>query len=75
MEIDGTINEKPEQETVKDQSELVQMLSQYWQKIYTNARLRKILWKILYITLITSAVLFFFSWFIYIVPGLQEAGC
>jgi lipoprotein-anchoring transpeptidase ErfK/SrfK len=64
----------PDQEAVNDKSELVQMLFQYWKKICTNAELRKIFRKILYISMIISFVLFFFSCFIYIVPGLQEAG-
>lgn len=74
MEIDGTINEKPDQNKGDDQGELTRLLSQYWQKIFTNVKFRKILRKILYISLIISAALFFFSCFIYIVPGLQEAG-
>jgi hypothetical protein len=68
------IQEKPDNEPVNDQSELVQILSEYWQKIYTNAILRKTIRKILYIILIICIVLFIFSWFIYIIPGFQEAG-
>jgi hypothetical protein len=74
MEIKGNTNENPDKIPVNEQSELVQMLFQYWQKIYTNSLLRRIIRKGLYISLIISVILFFFSWFIYLVPCLQEAG-
>jgi hypothetical protein len=59
---------------VHDHSELVQMLLEIWRKIYTNIYLRKAIAKILFISLIIILVLFVFSWFLYIIPGLQEAG-
>ena len=62
----------PVQEPANDHSELVQMLLNAWKKIYTNTLLRKALWRILFITLIISIVLFIFAWFLYIVPSLQE---
>jgi hypothetical protein len=64
----------PVQEIVNDQSELVQMLAQIWFRIYKNIIVRKIVRKTLFISLILLLVLFIISWFIYIVPGLQEAG-
>jgi lipoprotein-anchoring transpeptidase ErfK/SrfK len=66
--------DKTDNEEVTGQSELVQLLLSYWNKIYFNTVLRKIIRNTLYLTLLITAVLFFFSWFIYITPGLQESG-
>jgi hypothetical protein len=74
MEIDGKINEKPDDEPVSEQSELVQIISEYWKKICTNLIIRKIIRKTLFISLIIFIILFIFSWFIYIIPGFQEVG-
>jgi len=59
---------------VYEHSELVQMLLELWRKIYSNLYLRKAIAKVLFISLVIFIVLFVFSWFIYIIPGLQEAG-
>ena len=90
MEIDDKVNEKSDQDLVEDQkavnvakadepivrnqSELVQMLTNYWLKVYNNALLRKIISRALYIAMVIFIFLFIFSWFTYIVPGLQEIG-
>jgi lipoprotein-anchoring transpeptidase ErfK/SrfK len=74
MEIDDKISEKPEMDKVNEQSELAQLLSHYFDKIYNQILLRKIVRKILFVILIISILLFIFSWFIIIIPGLQEAG-
>jgi lipoprotein-anchoring transpeptidase ErfK/SrfK len=68
------VHEMIDNEPVSNRSELILILLQFWQKIYTNTILRKTIRKILFITLITIIILFIFSWFIYIVPGFQEAG-
>jgi hypothetical protein len=68
------IQEEPVVETVSGRSELVQMLFLIFNKVYTNNILRKTLRNILLVALIIYIVLFIFSWFIYIIPGLQEAG-
>jgi hypothetical protein len=65
---------KSDQDTATDQSELVQMISQFCQKIYNSSVIRKIGRKILFIALLIFIILFVFSWFIYIVPVLQESG-
>jgi hypothetical protein len=79
MEIEDKIKEEPDQEklnqeSVIDQSELLQMLSLYWQKMLNNTLLRKIFRKVIILVSIILIVLFIFSWFIYIVPKLQETG-
>lgn len=90
MEIDGKVNEKPDLDPVDDQktiietkaelsvvrnrSELVQMLLEFWLKVYKNTVLRKIISKVLVIGLIAFIVLFIVSWFTYIVPQFQEIG-
>jgi hypothetical protein len=66
--------EGPGNITDNDQNELVQMISKYWQKIYTSHFLRSTLRRIIYIAIIIFIALFIFSWFVFIVPGLQEAG-
>jgi hypothetical protein len=90
METDDKVNEKADQDLVNDQqslkaeqpvqavvrnqSELVQMLSEFWLKIYYNTVLRKTIRKILLIAMVSAIALFIISWFIYIIPGLQETG-
>lgn len=74
MEIDGNITDKPEMNNGNVQSELAQLLSHYFDKIYKQTLLRKIVSRFLFVILILSILLFVFSWFIYIIPGLQEAG-
>ncbi|MBA4323248.1 MAG: hypothetical protein C0408_10580, partial [Odoribacter sp.] len=74
MEIDNKRFEKPAQENKTDQSELVQMLLLTWKRINNNILLRKITGKVLYISLIISMVIFILSWFVYLVPVLQETG-
>jgi hypothetical protein len=74
MEIDGNIGEKPEGNKGDGQSELAQLLSHYYDKIYNQILLRKIVRRILFITLIVSVLFFIISWFIYIIPALQETG-
>jgi hypothetical protein len=68
------VQEKPDQEPLKQHSELVQMLLESWLTIYTNRIIRKTILNVLLLTLTILTVLFIFSWFIYIVPGLQETG-
>ncbi len=74
MEIDGKNIEKPEMDNGNGQSELGQLLSSWFNKIYGQTLLRKIVRRILLVVLMLSILLFVFSWFIYIIPGLQEAG-
>jgi lipoprotein-anchoring transpeptidase ErfK/SrfK len=68
------VQEQSDKETLKKQSELVQMLLEYWLKIYTSRKIRKTILNVLFIALTILIVLFIFSWFTYIVPGLQETG-
>jgi lipoprotein-anchoring transpeptidase ErfK/SrfK len=74
MEIDSNIADKPELNKGNDQSELGQLLSYYIDKIYKHTLLRKIMGRIFFGIVILSVILFLFSWFIYIIPGLQETG-
>ena len=76
MEIDDKVNEKSDQDLVEDQkavnvakadepivrnqSELVQMLTNYWLKVYNNALLRKIISRALYIAMVIFIFLFIF---------------
>ena len=88
MGTDGEINKEPDQrkvidqgnpvhekidnEPVSDRSELILMLLQFWQKIYSNTIIIKTIRKILFIILITIIIIFVFSWFIYIVPAFSR---
>jgi len=79
MESDGNNIEKPVREPADKRSELVGILLLSFQKIchntlkiYHNTILRLVIRKTLLVILIISMVLFIFSWFIYIVPYLQE---
>ena len=74
MEIESKISETPDVNKGDDKSELAQLLSHYFNKIYNQILLRKIVRNILFITLIISVLLFIFAWFIYIIPALQETG-
>jgi L,D-transpeptidase catalytic domain len=74
MVSDDNNIEKLVQAPVDEHSELVQMLLKSFQKICHNAILRLVIRKTLLVILIISLVLFTFSWFIYIVPCLQETG-
>jgi lipoprotein-anchoring transpeptidase ErfK/SrfK len=74
MESEDNIADKPELEQGDDRSELAQLLSSYFDKLYRQTLLRKIVSRILFGILILSLAFFIFSWFIYIVPGLQETG-
>jgi lipoprotein-anchoring transpeptidase ErfK/SrfK len=69
-----TVQEKPVPEPSDDHSELENLLLHFWQKIYSNVILRLILRKILLTILIITLLIFIFSWFIYIIPYLQETG-
>ena len=74
MEIESKISETPDVNKGDDKSELAQLLSHYFNKIYNQILVRKIVRNILFITLIISVLLFIFTWFIYLIPALQEAG-
>lgn len=56
------------------QSELVLMLSGYLNKLIRNPVLRIVVAKTILITAIVLIVFFIFSYFVYIVPSLQEMG-
>jgi hypothetical protein len=53
-------------------SELYLMLSGYLNKVIVNPLLRKIVWNTILAILVILSVLLVFSFFLYIVPGLQE---
>jgi lipoprotein-anchoring transpeptidase ErfK/SrfK len=55
-----------------DRNELLQILSLYWSRIYSNLLLRKIITGISYFGLIIFILFFIFSWFVFLVPGFQE---
>ena len=69
-----TIQEKIIFEPSDDHSELVRMLLQFWHKIYSNTILRRVIRNIIFIFLIITLLIFIFSWFIFLVPDLQETG-
>jgi hypothetical protein len=73
-EFPEKIQDKPYQEPSSDRSELAQMLFSNWRRVYNNLFLRKIIIKVLIVLLIIFGIIFIFSWFVYIVPGLQETG-
>lgn len=72
MENENTINERMDNVSANGQSELIVMLSEYWHKIINNQLLIEVGKKTLLITAIILFVLFIFSFFLYIVPGMQE---
>ena len=77
MDTDNNLNENNLSESNDipvglAQSELVVMLSGYLNKIIKNSVLRIIVAKIILVTAIVISVLFLFSFFLYIVPSLQE---
>ncbi len=72
MENEGNNVQGMEQEPVEGQSELVQMLYSFWQKIAGNEQLMIVLRKTLHGIIVVLSILFVFCFFLYIVPGLQE---
>lgn len=72
MENENKINEGMNDVPANDQSELVGMLIEYWRKIFDNPFLIKVLKKALLITVIIFILFFIFSFFLYLVPGMQE---
>lgn len=56
------------------QSELAQLLAGFWRKFYCNSVLRRIVRKLLIVAVTIVSVILFFSVFLYIIPGIQEAG-
>jgi len=71
MEVE---NRTDEVTRIQDQSELARMLSGYFYKVLYNPFLRKVIKKTISIIAIILLVIFIFSIFLYIVPGLQETG-
>lgn len=68
--LNEDLNNQPE----IGQSELLGMLSENWKRIIHNESLIKTVKKILLVISITLVVLFFFSYFVYIMPWMQEIG-
>lgn len=68
------MTEDPEKDKVEDQSELGRLLSHYYSKISNKIPLQKIVRNAIFVFLIVAGVIFVFSWFFYIIPGLQESG-
>ena len=56
------------------QSELLRVLSENWKRIIHNEFLLKTVRKIFLVISITLLVIFFFSFFLYILPAMQETG-
>jgi hypothetical protein len=71
---DEKIQKKTDSEPAGDQSEPGQLLSQYFDRIYNTLLAGKIVRRILFTLFSLSTVLFIFSLFIYIIPGLQDTG-
>ena len=72
MENEGNNVQGIDQAPEKSQSELVQLLSSFWQKIAGNEKIITVLRKTLLVIIVVLSILFIFCFFLYIVPGLQE---
>jgi hypothetical protein len=72
MENENNITEDLNDVAVKEQSELVSMILEYLQKIFCNPFLIKVVKKVLLIAAIILFLLFIFSYFLFMVPGMQE---
>jgi lipoprotein-anchoring transpeptidase ErfK/SrfK len=72
MENENKIIEGQDNRSSFANSELVTMISGFLNKIISNSILRKTVWNTLIVISAAAAVLFMFSIFLYIVPGLQE---
>jgi lipoprotein-anchoring transpeptidase ErfK/SrfK len=72
MEDQTPLEERNTFSPEKRRSELAEMLYNFWEKVFFNPLLIKVLKKILLAVIIVLSVLFVFSVFLYIVPGMQE---
>jgi hypothetical protein len=71
---EGNLNNRTSDPRSFAQSELVVMLAGYLNKIIKNSVLRILVAKTILVSAIVISVLFIFSYFLYIVPSLQEMG-
>jgi hypothetical protein len=71
---EGNLNNRTSDPRSFAQSELVVMLAGYLNKIIKNSVLRILVAKTILVSAIIISVLFIFSYFLYIVPSLQEMG-
>ena len=74
MENPTNLNEDLNNGSGIGQSELLGMLSENWKRIIHNKFLTKTVRKILLVISITLLILAFFSFFLYVVPAMQEIG-
>lgn len=74
MEDENKIEKEISNVPASGQSELVRMLSEYWNKILFNPLLLKVLKKTILSTAIVFLIVFVFTFFLYIIPGIQETG-
>jgi hypothetical protein len=74
METDRITEDNIENDPAKEQSELITMLSNLWNRIYRNPYFKKTIRTLVITLLSVLSVFFLFSWFLYLIPSLQEAG-